>query len=228
MKFAWITEPPFNFRNADGVTGCDVALAKTAIAMLGESFEPVETEFAELLPGLADGRWDVTTGMFTTPERAALAAFTMPIWGLRDGLLIRKDDAVKIRGYRDVAKAGGKLAVLDGQVQHSTAIRLGVPASAIIVLRGYAEAAQAVTDGIVLAYASVELAHRAHIARHSRTGLATVAVPEVEKPAEPGAFACRNTAIRDRLDSVLHGLIGSADHAKMLRSFGLDPDTLKV
>jgi polar amino acid transport system substrate-binding protein len=195
-------------------------------AALGEAFEPVETEFSDLLPGLADGRWDVTTGMFATPERAARAHFTLPIWSLRDGLLIRERDAATITGYRSVAEMGGALAVLEGQVQRETALRLCVPEAAIVTLQGYDEAAQAVAADRVLAYASVELAHRAHIARHPESGLACVAVPDSEKSADAGAFACRTAKIRDRLDGALRQFTGSDEHLRMLKDLGLEPEAL--
>ena len=58
MKFAYLIEPPFNYRDDDGmVTGCDVELARHVVAAMGiSSFEPVETEFSDLLPGVAAGR----------------------------------------------------------------------------------------------------------------------------------------------------------------------------
>jgi polar amino acid transport system substrate-binding protein len=227
MKFAWIAEPPFGYAAADGgATGCDVELARHALVKLGERFEPVETEFAELLPGLQDGRWDVSVGMFITPERAARAAFTTPIWALRDGLLIAKDDVGRIDGYRSLARLDGKLAVLHGQVQRQTALRLGIAEDALVTLRDYDEAAEAVTAGRVTAYASVERAHREHVARNPGTALACVAVPTSEKPAEPGAFACRSREIADRLDDVLRAFLGTPEHSAMLASFGFSADEI--
>lgn len=68
MKFAYLIEPPFNHRTEDGtVTGCDVELAKCIFKLIGiEEFEPIEAEFADLLPGVAEDRWQMTTGLFGT------------------------------------------------------------------------------------------------------------------------------------------------------------------
>jgi hypothetical protein len=54
MKFAYLIEPPFNHEKQDGsVPGCDVELARVVYDAIGAGpFEQVETEFAELLPGL--------------------------------------------------------------------------------------------------------------------------------------------------------------------------------
>jgi polar amino acid transport system substrate-binding protein len=229
MKFAWIAEPPFGYAGEDGrPTGCDVALARHVFEALGETFEPAETEFAELLDGLGDGRWDVTVGMFITPARAARAAFTRPIWALRDGLLVAARDVGLIDGYRSLVRIGGKLAVLHGQVQHHTALGLGVAEDQIVVLGDYAEAAAAVLAGKARAYASVERAHRAHIARHPGSPLACVSVPASEKPAEPGAFACRNQDLAARVDKVLRYFLGSPEHSGLLASFGVSVEEIAV
>lgn len=149
MKFAWIAEPPFNYQEGGRLTGSDVELARYIFAGIGESFEPVETSFSELLPGLEDGRWDVTTGMFATRERAEGAFFTLPIWALRDGLLVRESNRNRIVGYRSLAALGGKLAVLAGQIQEQTALSLGLGADTVVIFQDYDEAAQAVADGAV-------------------------------------------------------------------------------
>jgi polar amino acid transport system substrate-binding protein len=58
MRLAFLIEPPFSYRSSDGmVTGCDVALARSVLTMASvEALELVETGFAQLLPGLAQGR----------------------------------------------------------------------------------------------------------------------------------------------------------------------------
>ncbi|MBE1205660.1 transporter substrate-binding domain-containing protein [Aminobacter carboxidus] len=225
MKFVWIAEPPFNYLEDGRLSGSDVELARYMFAGIGETFEPVETSFSELLPGLADGRWDVTTGMFATRERAERTFFTLPIWALRDGLLVRESSGDRIAGYRSLAALGGKLAVLAGQVQEHTALGLGSRADNIVIFQDYDDAAQAVADGTVDAYASVEVAHREHISRHSGTGLACVTVRTCERVPASGAFACRSPEIRERLDGVLGGFLGTPAHAALLAPFGLTPES---
>lgn len=228
MRFAWITEPPFNFLDGGKLTGCDVELVKYAFSELGETFEPVHTTFADMLPGLEDGRWDVTTGMFITPERAVRAHFTNPIWALRDGLLVAKQIAGSVSGYRTLSEMNGKIAVLRGQVQRGTALSFGISENRIAVFNDYGEAAQAVVNGDVLAYSSVELAHRAYLDRNPDNGLTCVAIPGTEKPADAGGLACGNSRIRNDLNKVLQGIVGTPRHDELLRSFGLDPQSLAI
>ena len=225
FRFAYLNEPPFCYRAPDGaVTGCDVELARRVVREIGAaSLTFVETEFAHLLPGLRDGRWDMTTGMFVTDERKEAADFSRPIWALPDGLLIRSCDGGAIAGYSSIAQSNGlRLGVVRGQVQHLTAINLGVPRDNIRVFDAYAEAAEAVAACAVDAFASVAMAHRGHIAREGALELAVAEVPASEKTAEPGAFAfARSQAgLRGALDDALDRFLGSADHRALMARFG--------
>lgn len=225
MKFAYLIEPPFNYRSETGAaTGCDVELARVVGQMIGEAaLEPVEARFAELLPGLAAGRWRMTTGLFATAERRSVATFSRPIWALSDGLLVRRANPKRIAGYRSLA-AGEKLklAVIRDQVQHRSALELGVPATRIDVCETYDEAARAVIAGTADAYASVARAHAAYVAQNSAAGLAVVTVPVEEKAAAFGSFgfALHDAAFRQAVDAALEEFLGSDDHRRMMRGFG--------
>jgi polar amino acid transport system substrate-binding protein len=224
LRFAFLIEPPFCYRASDGaITGCDVEVARHVAQRIGVgALDPVETEFAELLPGLADGRWDMTTGLFVTAERRRLADFSRPIWALPDGLLVRRRNPHGIVGYSSVARAALQLGVVREQVQHSTALRLGVPKNRIRAFATYAEAAAAVAAGTIDAYASVAMAHRGYLERHSAHRLAVVEVPASEKAAEPGAyaFAKGQARLRDAVDEALAGFLGSVEHKALMARFG--------
>lgn len=225
MKFAYLIEPPFNYRNEDGtVTGCDVELARTILAMIGISaFEPIETEFAQLLPGVAEGRWRMTTGLFGTEERRKTAAFSRPIWALPDGLLVRKDDPKQLTGYKSVAQASGcVLAVIRDQLQHRSAIEFGVPKERILIFETYTDAAQALLDGRADAYASVARAHTGFTAQNSDLELEVVTVPSEEKEPAFGSFAFNKSdnEFRQAFDGALSEYLGSSEHRSLMRRFG--------
>ena len=80
-EFAYLIEPPFNYRDGNGtLTGCDVELAQTVLTMIGHGdIAFIETEFSQLLEGLNEGRWRMTTGLFATDERRESVAFSRPI-----------------------------------------------------------------------------------------------------------------------------------------------------
>jgi polar amino acid transport system substrate-binding protein len=228
MRFAWIDEPPFNIPASDGVTGADAEVMRQVAKMLDRPFVPVCTNFADLLPGLVEGRWDVATAMFVTPERAAHSSFTRPVWALADGLLVRRDLVERVTGYATAAQAGLRLAVLKGQVQHDAALRLGFAPGRIVMMNDYGSAAAAVAAGRVDAYASVALAHRAYLAGADDEGLACIEVPSTEVPCAIGAFACRDPAICNAVDGVLKQFIGTQAHLAIWARFGLGRTELPV
>ena len=229
MRFAFLQEPPFCFTDASGkVDGCDTKLASKICQMLElEHFSPIEAEFAELLPGVTNGRWDMTTGLFISDERRRLVDFTRPIWSLPDGLMVAKDDPLGLKGYRSLARhPSAILAIISDQIQHQTALQNGVPPARIRTFATQAEAAEAVAKGTVQAYASVAMAHRGYIARRPGVRLDVVDVPASEKQPAAGAFALArsNAALRQRIDRCLGDLLGSPWHRKMMSEYGFSND----
>lgn len=228
MKFAYLIEPPFNYVNADGhVTGCDVEMARYVFRELGISdFEPIETEFAALLPGLADDRWRMTTGLFGTDERRKSVLFSRPIWALPDGFLVHEGNPLNLTDYRSVAEnRGARLAVIRDQFQHRSAIEFGVSEDRIIIFETYTEAAKAVQDGKADAYASVGRAHTGFIEQNKDWSVDVVLVPTKEKPPAFGSFAVglNDTGLLNEVDAVLADFLGTRTHTDMVAAFGFSP-----
>lgn len=229
MKVAYLIEPPFNYRDSDGViTGCDVELVRCVFRELGiRDVGFVQTEFADLLPGLARDDWQMTTGLFATQARQRVALFSRPIWALPDGLLVSSLDAGRIRGYRSLVDDKAlTLAVIRDQAQHQTALGLGVGSDRITVFETYIEAAQAVRDGQVSAYASVARAHDGYLQQDDDLDLTSVLVPTSEKPPEFGCFgfASTNIGLRNRVDGMLSAFIGGGLHRQMMQEFGFSDE----
>jgi polar amino acid transport system substrate-binding protein len=228
LKFAYLIEPPFNHRDPNGtVTGSDVELARHVLAELGHEFEPVEAEFADLLPGLGARRWRMTTGLFSTEERKRLALFSRPIWALPDGLLVQKGNPIGLTGYASLAASGARVAVIRDQVQHRAAVDFGLRTDRIVIFDTYQHAATAVGTGKADAYASVALAHRGYLSQHPGLALDVVNVPAAEKLPANGClgFSLGDQELRRDVDAVLASFIGSPRHRAMLAPFGfLDSD----
>lgn len=171
----------------------------------------------------------MTTGLFVTEERRRIALFSRPIWALADGLLVRAGNPMGLSGYDSVRRnVGAVLAVVRGQVQHDTALGAGIPAERTRVFDTYPEAAQAVREGRVDAYASVHRAHDGYIVRHPHCGLDAVAVaPSDASPAFGAfAFAPADHALRTRVDDVLTQYLGSRDHRRMAQSYAFSDDEI--
>jgi polar amino acid transport system substrate-binding protein len=224
MIFAFLEEPPFCFtESSSAVSGCDVELARAVCERLGFDFQPIATEFAHLLPGLADERWTMTTGLFVSDERQKLVDFSRPIWALADGLLVAEGNPRKLAGYRSLAADGtALLGVIAGQVQGHTALENGVPPERLSIFATQAEAAEAVAGGAVHAYASVAMAHRGYVARMSGAPFTVIDVPTAEKQPAFGAFALRKTdaALREAIDACLGDILGSRWHRDLMARYG--------
>jgi len=224
MKFAYIFEPPFNYRDGKGqVCGHDVEVARHVAAALGTVFEPVETTFPKMLAGLADGHWEMTTGLFETPERQKHAAFTQPIWALGDGLLVAKGNPLSLSGYASLAAhPTAKVAAIHGQIQVDRALHCGLPPDRLRLFDDYTDAAQAVRDGHAQAYASVARAHTRFLEQHSGWDLDCLPVPPQEAPPALGAFAVAlgDTGWLREVNACLSTYIGAPAHRAMAVRYG--------
>lgn len=224
IRFAYLIEPPFNFINKGQVTGCDVELARHLLEQIGIiKVDFVETEFAELLPGLMRGEWQMTTGMFRTEKRQEHALFSTPIWALQDGLLINPLNTTMISGYRSIAENEAlRLAVIRDQVQHQNALSNGIPNERIKVFETYNAAAEAVQRGDVAAYTSVAQAHKGYLEQSRDLSLSVVEVPSSEQSPAFGcyAFALETPELQVSINRVLKEVLGSPFHRKLMQTFG--------
>ncbi|WP_118186193.1 transporter substrate-binding domain-containing protein [Paraburkholderia phosphatilytica] len=163
VSIAYIEEPPFGWTDANRIaTGADIDLADTVLQAIGVTrVEYHLTTFSELLPGVQAGRWDMNVPLFVTPERARLVAFSVPVWGIGDGFLVRAGNPKTLNSYASLAKRhDARLGVIAGQVQHASAITLGVSADQIAIFEQQADAVEALRSGAIDAYASTALGNR--------------------------------------------------------------------
>jgi polar amino acid transport system substrate-binding protein len=231
VRFAYLIEPPFNYRNEAGdVTGCDVELARVILAMIGiHDIEFIEAEFSQLLPGLNENLWDMTTGLFNTAERRRIVAFSHPIWALPDGLLVMKGNPRNLDGYASATRDPEcTLVAIRDQIQHRVIMEAAMPDDRILICETYDDAAQAVVDGRADAYASVAMAHLGFLQQNPQLDLEIVAVSPEERPAASGAFAFRQSdrKLQSAVDAALRRYIGSDEHHALMRNFGFDDQAI--
>ena len=222
--FAFIDEPPFaRPLPAGGAEGCDVDLALTVLGALGVAHVELRlTTFAELLPGVAAGRWHVNTPLFVTAERADQVAFSRPVWALGDGFIVKAGNPLGIDSYAAIAAGQAWLGVVMGQVQHDAALAAGVPPGRIRTYSTQQAVVQALRDGEVDAYASTALGNRMFVAALGDVGLAAVAQPLASAaPVGAFSFALQAHELKARFDEVLAGYLGSAAHRRAAGRWGL-------
>lgn len=233
MKFAYLIEPPFNYRDINGqVSGCDIELARHIFQALDiVDFGFIETEFAKLLPGLASQHWRITTGLFATEERCKNATFSRPVWALCDGFLVKSGNPLALTGYQGAADNDTCLiAVIKDQIQHRSALDFGVPQTRIKIFETYKHAALAVHEGKADAYISVAKAHRGFLEQNPDFNCEVVNVPISEK--KPG-YGCFGFSLADQtflqeVNNVLDAFIGTKAHRDMMSRFGFSANDIDL
>lgn len=234
VTLAYLDEPPFCAPGADGKpTGCDVEAAFAVLRAIG--IARIETRlvtFAELLPGVARGAWNINTPLFVTEERAALVDFSRPVWSLADGFMVKAGNPKRLTGYQSLAAhADTRLVVVAGQVQEQRALAAGIPAARILRVATQAAAVAAVLDGRADAYASVAMAHRGHLHATPDAPLAVVDLGAQGGAAAAGAysFAKGNRELRLAFDRELGRYLGSPEHRGIMRRYGFaDADVDRI
>ena len=157
VTIAYIEEPPFGWTEANRtVTGADIELAEAVLREIGATrIEHRLTIFSELLPGVEAGRWDMNVPLFVTPERAARVAFSVPVWAIGDGFLVRAGNPKSLKSYASLAeRQDARLGIIAGQVEHDSARQSGVTENQIVVFEHQNDAIAAVRSGAIDAYAS--------------------------------------------------------------------------
>jgi polar amino acid transport system substrate-binding protein len=231
VVFAYIDEPPFVApAETPWPIGCDAEVAAIVLQALGiETPEARLTTFAELLPGVAAGRWTFATALFVTEQRSRLVRFGRPIWALPDGLMTRRDCVLRLGTYEAIAAdATAKIGVVRDQVQAQTALGAGIPRARVI---GYATpeaVVAALLSGEVDAYASVAVAHRGFLERNPDPRLAISDLGDPQHAGRGGSdpalgafsFAHGDDAFADAFDRALAALLGSPAHAEIMHRYG--------
>ena len=234
VTVAYLDEPPFGIPAPAGARpdGCDMDLADHVLRAAGvTSIRYTLTTFPELIPGLLDKRWHMTTAMFVTDDRASIIDYTRPIWAATDGFIVRRDDAARFTSYEAIARVPTAiLAVVSDQVQRRTARDAGVPPERIVEFPDQDAAVAAVRDGRADASASTAVGNRAYVQRANDPVLTTVA----DQPANPrsplavGAFALsKDTAdLTTAINRVLDRYLGTADHLDLVARYGFSRSDL--
>lgn len=230
VTIAYIEEPPFGWTEADRIaTGADIDLAHVVLRAIGATrIEHCLTTFSELLPGVDAGRWDMNVPLFVTPERTRLVAFSVPVWAIADGFLVRAGNPKALDSYESLAKRGdARLGIIAGQVQHDSAKASGVRESQIVIFQHQADAVEAVRSGMIDAYASTALGNRILADRIASSVLEAVE----HKPGANGkrqrppfgafSFNRKNSDLLGAVNAQLRSYLGSPDHRARMARFGL-------
>ena len=230
VAIAYIDEPPFGWTETDRTaTGADIDLAEAVLRAIGATqIEHRLTTFSDLLPGVEAGRWDMNVPLFVTPERAKRVAFSVPVWAIGDGFLVRAGNPKALNRYASFVKRhDARLGIIAGQVQHDSAKAAGVSDDQIAIFEHQADAIEAVRSGKIDAYASTALGNRILADRIGGSVLEAVEhkprTNGIQQKLPFGAFSFnrRNSDLLNAVNSQLRSYLGSPDHRTRMARFGL-------
>ncbi|EON15242.1 transporter substrate-binding domain-containing protein [Pandoraea sp. SD6-2] len=225
VRVAYIEEPPFYWTGSDNrATGADIELADVTLRAIGASdVEFVLTMFEELLAGVQDGRWDMTVPLFVSAERARSVAFSLPVWALSDGFVVRHGNPKALTRYESVAaRSDAILGLVAGTVQRDTAMSAGVPDKRIVTFKRQSDAVAALLAGEIDTYAATALGNREIVAAHRE--LEAVAHEAAASDSAPvGAFSFKrdNQTLLNAVNGQLRQYLGSADHRTRMAKHGI-------
>ncbi len=230
VRIAYLEEPPFYWTGEDHcATGADIELADVVLRAIGvSSIEHQLTSFEELLPGVQEGRWDMNVPIFVTAERAERVTFSVPVWSLGDGFLLRQGNPKALTSYRAVAaRNDARLGIVAGTIQYDAAMSAGVSDSQIVTFKDQPAAVAALLAGKIDAYASTGVGSRALASANKE--LEVVAHEASKEGAVPvGAFSFNksNHALLQAVNEQLRKYLGSEDHRARMAKYGLTTSEL--
>lgn len=119
--------PPFNFTNGDGqLAGFEVDLVNALCAQMKRECELIPQDWKSLLPGLAEGKWDLVMASLRIPGKAIEGViYTKPYYRLPAQLVVRKGDVSNRRAPR----LSGKEVLVQSGSRHEAYVMQHFPSA---------------------------------------------------------------------------------------------------
>ncbi|MBK7949623.1 MAG: transporter substrate-binding domain-containing protein [Deltaproteobacteria bacterium] len=176
-------QPPLNMKDREGeLVGLDVDLALALADAMDLELELIERPFAELLPGLAAGDFDlVISNMTITPARNAQVAFAGPYLISGATLLTRKELAEVFESDDAIDSAERTFGVRSGSTSEAL-LRDAYPKAKVIAVDDPATLIPRIQKGELDGLLSDLPYVRFMLARNPDAGLAEVGTPFTTEP----------------------------------------------
>ncbi|MGX4692026.1 ectoine/hydroxyectoine ABC transporter substrate-binding protein EhuB [Streptomyces sp. JNUCC 63] len=226
-------EQPYGYIGKDGkVTGSAPAIATRIFKRLGvDHVEPFPTEFGSLIFGLNSLQFDVVAaGMYINPDRCQQVLFADPEYQMKDAFIVAKGNPMKLHDYKDIARAGARMATGIGYAEIDYAKAAGV--KKITTLPDQLAGLLAVEQGRVDVFAGTAVTVRNVLeqTRSTRAEATDEVTPYVDgKPVvDVGGFAFRRPErnLRDAFNRELHKMKRSGELLQVMRPFGFSEDQM--
>ena len=211
-------EAPYSFRNDEGeLVGASVALQERIWNELGiDNVEGVQAEFAQLIPGLNAGRFDiVAAGMSILPDRCEQAIFSDPEFQYTTALMVEEGNPHGLTDMQSIAEAEDvELATMTGAIESSYADDLGIDNTEV---GGPVDGMDAVTSGRadVFALTGISLNWMADNNPDAPVEVTDTFVATIDGVEQYGAgatvFSTEDTELRDAYNEQLAPIVESEE-----------------
>lgn len=225
VRVAYIEEPPFYRTGPNNApVGSDIELAEVTLRAIGVSeIEYVLTTFGELLPGVRDGRWDMNVPIFISKEREEIVTFSVPVWALADGFVVRRGNPKAVTSYESIAaRSDAILGIVSGTVQKDTALNAGVTAKQIVKFQSQHEAITALLAGKIDAYSATAVGNREIVATNRELeAVGNEVSSNGSVPVGAFSFNKNNHTLINAVNDQLRKYLGSEDHRARMAKYGI-------
>lgn len=232
LRVGFAVEAPYAYVDAQGqVTGEAPEIFRLMAQRLGiERIDWVRMDFASLLPELQLGRIDaIAAGMFVTPERQRLAAFTRPTARVRPAVIVRQgEQRVPLKPVTaDLERASAILWVtVHEATENGLLAQAGVPPERISTVPRADRGLRSVAEGHADALAISAVTAWQLVATHPEWALEVRTLGDA--PAGFPAFVFRHDdlPLRDAMDEVLQRYLDTEEHQALVRGFGFTSEEM--
>lgn len=236
VRVGFPNQIPYAYANERGeLTGSDAEVAKLVTSRMGiPQMEAVLTEFSALIPGLKARRFDIVLAMFVNPQRCEQVAFSEPIYGIGQALVVAAGNPLRLTSFDQLASSDkARITVMAGAVQATYLKKLGVAGDKVSILPDMLSAVNAIRSGRADVFPISALPARRLVATlGTAPGVEVVEGPDPVIDGKPargyGAFAFRreDDDLLRSFDAALAGLAGSDAHLAAIAPFGFDRSNL--
>jgi polar amino acid transport system substrate-binding protein len=238
LRVGFNENPPLSYIDPTNgkLTGAGPVLLGAMLKSLGiPTIYPTICDFDAIIPGLLDGRWDISGLAFDIiPTRCSQVAFTNPVNAYPEGALVQSGNPYKIHSYTDIANNPKLLvAIQEGDAEIQYAEACGIKKSQIVLFTAEALAETALKEGRVQVYLNGTFSLESDLKTYGSRGI-ELAVPftgpviDGKVVVSYAGWALRYSDISavKSLNAEIAKYRASGELLKLERPFGFTADTI--
>ena len=231
-------EKPYGYVETNGaLTGAVPDIILAALTPYGvKTMQAEVVEFNALIPGLNAGRFDIVgAGMYITPPRCQVIAFTNPVTRLGYGFAALKGNPKGVHSIADVAKsADAVVGTQTGSAEVGDLQKAGVPSDRVVLFANATEALAGLKAHRcdVIYFPSLELSELLKTANDPAVERVDNFQQVIGKDGKPefgySALGLRksDTDLKSALDAEISKMLASGKLLEIIAKYGYGKDEL--